>query len=143
MARNSALMFVCGLIEYIGRDRKLKRGDVVRALGEGAIGRIYRHADVLHSEPIEHVAAEYIALAGVSEGVFDNVGGCRYEVPGYWTIGEVYERLVEDVRGDNPVEGVIEVYTSWIDDAISNYNSDFFYQPRDYLRECYLAGEPI
>jgi hypothetical protein len=35
------------------------------------------------------------------------------------------------------------VYTSWICDAISNYNSDFFYQSRDYLRECYLAGEVL
>lgn len=28
-------------------------------------------------------------------------------------------------------------------EAISNYNSDFFYQPRDYIRECYLAGDVI
>jgi hypothetical protein len=26
-------------------------------------------------------------------------------------------------------------------DSLSNYNSDLFYQPRDYLRECYLGGE--
>lgn len=34
-----------------------------------------------------------------------------------------------------------EVYTSWIDDAISNYNSDFYYQSRDYLFACYQEGE--
>ena len=143
MKWDSALMFTCSLIEYIGRERKLKRSDVVRALGENAIGRIYRHADVLHSEPIEHVASEYIELARIPAGSFDNVSACRYEVPDYWTIGEVYERLIEDVPCDGPVKGIIEVYTSWIDDAISNYNSDFFYQPRDYLRECYLVGEPL
>ena len=31
----------------------------------------------------------------------DNVAACRYTVPDYWTIGEVYERLIEDVTGED------------------------------------------
>ena len=56
----------------------------------------------------------------------------------YWTIGEVYERLIEDVSGDRKesrVERLIEVYTPWLDDVISNYNSDFYYQSRGDIRE--------
>ena len=68
---------------------------------------------------------------------------CRYEVPDYWAIGEVYERLIEDVTQTDVIDTLHEVYSSWISEAISNYNSDFFYQPRDYIRECYLAGEVI
>ena len=72
----------------------------------------------------------------------DNVAACRYTVPDYWTIGEVYERLIEDVTGEDEddehlIDHLMEVYTSWIDDAISNYNSDFYYQSRDYLFACY------
>lgn len=143
MERDSALMFTCSLIEYIGRERKLRRSEVVRALGDEAVERIYRHADVLHSEPIEHVASEYVKLAHIPMGGFDNVGACRYAVPDYWTIGEVYQRLVEDVSEGDHVAGIRAVYLSWIDDAISDYNTDFYYQPRDYLRECFRAGEPI
>lgn len=143
MKWDSALMFTCSLIEYIGRERKLRRGDVVRAMGRANVERVYRHADVLHSEPIEHVADEYVKLAGIPEGTFDNVAECRYDVPDYWAIGEVYERLVEDVSSDAPVDGILAVYTSWLDDSISDYNTDFYYQPRDYLRECYLAGEVL
>ena len=43
------------------------------------------------------------------------MAACRYQVPDYWTIGEVYERLIEDVSGDREeslVERLIEVYTS-------------------------------
>ena len=127
------------MIEYMGRMRKLRRSEVVRTLGMDDIKRIYAHADVLHSEPIENVAHEYTESSKMPTGDFDNVGACRYEAPDYWTIGEVYERLIEDVAND-PAEGIMTVYTSWIDDAISNYNSDFYYQPRDYLRECFLAG---
>ena len=143
MGYDSALMFTCSLIEYVGRERKLRRSDVVRALGAETIERIYRHADVLHSELIEHVSSEFIEMVHVPMGDFDNVGSCMYNVPDYWTIGEVYERLIEDVSGDDPVGGISKVYLSWIDDAISDYNTDFYYQPRDYLRECFFAGTVI
>ena len=144
MTKNdSALMFTCSLIEYIGRRQKLSRGDVVKALGAENIARIYKYADVLHCEPIERVADEYISMVGMRDGDFDNVQKCKYEVPDYWTIGEVYERLIEDVEEGNMVEKLIEVYTSWVSDSISNYNTDFFYQPRDYIKECYIAGEVL
>ena len=144
MKNNSALFYTCSLIELIGRVRKLKRSEVVRGLGENTIRRIYRYADVFHCEPIEKTADDFITKLNLPEGSFDNVAACRYQVPDYWTIGEVYERLIEDVSGDREeslVERLIEVYTSWIDDAISNYNSDFYYQSRDYIRECYLEGK--
>jgi hypothetical protein len=35
----------------------------------------------------------------------------------------------------------MEVYLSWIDAALSNYNTDFYYQPRDYIYECYKEGK--
>lgn len=144
MVKNdSALMFTCSLIEYIGREQKLSRADVVKALGISNITRIYQYADVLHCEPIARVADEYIGMAKIETGSYDNVKKCKYEVPDYWTIGEVYERLIEDVSEQNVLETLLTVYASWISEAISNYNSDFFYQPRDYIRECYLAGEVI
>ena len=64
-------------------------------------------------------------------------------MPDYWTMGEVYERLIEDVCGEDVIKTLMEVYDSWIDGTISNYNSDFYYQPRDYIRECYREGEVI
>lgn len=144
MKNNSALFYTCSLIELIGRMRKWKRSDVVRALGEKTIRRIYRNADVFHCEPIEKTADDFITKLNLPEGSFDNVAACRYQVPDYWTIGEVYERLIEDVSGDREeslIDRLIEVYISWIDDAISNYNSDFYYQSRDYIRACYLEGK--
>ena len=141
MKYDAALMYTCSLIEFIGRRNRLHRGEVVRALGQDAVMRIYRHADVLHSETIERVADEYIRMSDMAEGDYDNVGTCRYDVPDYWTMGEVFERLIEDVTTGDVLATLHEVYDSWMCDALSNYNSDLFYQPRDYLRECYLAGE--
>ena len=146
MAYDNNLFFTCSLIEFMGRQRKLRRADVVSGLGNEAINRIYNYADVFHCEPIAKVADETIARSGMGIGDFDNVATCRYAVPSYWDIGKVYARLIEDVLPEDatePIGTLNEVYGSWISDSISNYNSDFFYQPRDYIRECYREGKVL
>jgi hypothetical protein len=144
MKNNSDLFYTCSLIEFIGRRQKLKRSDLVEYMGENTISRIYRYADVFHCEPIEKTADDFIRNCGIPTGNFDNVATCRYTVPDYWTMGEVYERLIEDVAGED-LDGIIrylmQVYSSWIDAALSNYNTDFYYQPRDYICECYMEGK--
>ena len=144
MKNNSALFYTCSLIEFIGRKQKLERSQLVELMGRKTIERIYRYADVLHCEPIEKTADDFITNLNIPVGTFDNVAACRYTVPDYWTIGEVYERLIEDVSGDDTehiIDRLMEVYTSWIDAAISNYNTDFYYQSREYIYICYLEGK--
>ena len=144
MRNNSALFYTCSLIEFIGRRQKLKRSELVQFLGSKVVKRIYRHADVFHCEPIEKTADDFITNLNIPAGSFDNVASCRYTVPDYWTIGEVYERLIEDISGDDEehiIDRLIEVYTSWIDAAISNYNTDFYYQSREYICLCYREGK--
>ena len=141
MSENNDLFYVCSLVEYIGRERRLRRSEVVAGLGEETLRRIYRHAGVFHCEPIAKVAEDFIALRSLPEGNFDNVAACRYAVPSYWDIGAVHARLIEDVAdGADPVSKLVEVYSSWMSDALSRFNSDLFYQPRAYLAECYRAG---
>lgn len=147
MKNNNSLFFTCSLIEFIGRRMKKKRSDTVKALGDELLTRILRYADVLHCEPIERVADEFISLSGISEGSFDNAAQCRYRLPDCWDIGEVYCRLIEDIldEGENSVNEILsalkEVYSSEISDRISDYNTDFYYQSRNYIKACYLAGE--
>ena len=144
MKNNNALFYTCSLIEYIGRITKQRRSVIVKYLGAGTIKRIYKYADIFHCDPIEKVADEFIELADIPLDSFDNVAKCRYEVPDYWTIGEVYERLIEDCYSDDEIlEGLWEVYHSWIDQCISNFNTDFYYQPRDYIAACYKKGEVL
>ena len=140
---DSALFFTCSLIEKIGRMQKLKRSEVVKALGEETLRRIMRYADVLHCEPLEKVADDFITLRSVPTGSFDNVASCRYTVPDCWTIGKVYARLIEDVQGDDTVATLIAVYGSWLNDNIQRFNSDLYYQPRDYLAECWRQGDIV
>ncbi len=138
---DSALFFTCSLVEQLGRSLHAKRGDIVSALGAKGIQTIYEHADVLHCEPIEKVADDAITEFRLTGGAFTNTEGKRFSVPDVWTMGKVYARLIEDISNDsNVVDTLVNIYTSWIDERLSDYNSAFYYQPRDYIAECFRAG---
>ena len=143
MVDYNAAFYTCSLIEYIGRERKLTRREVVRALGD-SLSRIYSHADVFHCEPVAQVVDDFVNLCQIPTGDFDNVAKCRYTVPSCWEIGAVFARLVEDVADNrNPVEVIREVYESWISDAICRFNTDLYYQSRQYLADSYRKQELI
>lgn len=141
---NSALFYTCSLIEFIGRETKNKRSDVIDYLGQKEVARILKYADVFHCEPIVKVADDFVEKDEIPEGNFDNVSSCKYNVPDYWDIGEVFERLIEDCYDeDRIVEGIFEVYHSWIAERILNFNSDLYYQSREYISLCYKEGDII
>ena len=140
MKNNDNLFYTCSLIELIGRITKNKRKDVVDFLGDD-LKRIYSHADVFHCEPIEKVADDFIVRNNMKNGSYDPVSRAKYAVPDYWDISEVFQRLVEDTSDDDHVmDGIKEVFSSWIAERILNFNSDLYYQPRDYLAECFREG---
>lgn len=56
---------------------------------------------------------QFIEQCEIAEGDFDNVSACKYTVPDYGDIGEVYERLIEDIYVDDEIEkGIWEIYHS-------------------------------
>lgn len=141
---DSALFFTCSLIEQLGRLLHTQRGHVAAALGVDGIHTLYKNADILHCEPIEKVADDVITEFSLQGGDFDNIAEAKYAVPDVWTLGKVYARLIEDISEETNVEETLmEVFTSWIMDAISNLNSSFYYQSRDYIAECYRQGQVL
>ena len=138
---NDALFFTCSLIEYISRATRNRRKDVVKSLGKD-LQQIYCYADVFHCEPIEKVADDFTQRNNIPAGNYDNISKCKYTVPDYWDIGEVFARLIEDCYEEKDIfKGIKEVYDSWLTDKILNFNSDLYYQSRDYLAACYKEGE--
>lgn len=135
------LYYLCSLIEYIGRKTKNKRYNVVVKIGSDGLKSIYNYADVYHCEPIEAVADEMIRTYKINTSDFDNINNCLYTIPSYWQIGKVYERLIEDVSNGDVIKTLKNVYASKQSDAISDYNSAVYYQPRSYQKACYEAND--
>jgi hypothetical protein len=144
--RENDLFFVCAVIEVIGRKTKNRRGDVVQALGENEIARLLDLADVLHCEPVENTAAELIAQHAIAGGGFDNVALCKYNVPTHFDIAKVYKRLIAAVAESQRITfaaALRDIYSSWISDAISDYNSSMYFENPQYLLESFRAGEAL
>lgn len=143
MKNNNDLFFACSLIEYIARKTTNHRYDVVKQLGDD-LQRIYKYADVFHCEPIEKIADDFIQKDAIRMGSYDNLSNCHYAIPDYWDIGEVFARLIEDCyEEENVIDGIKEVYESWLAEEILNFNSDLYYQSRDYLAVCYKEGKVL
>ena len=141
MKNNNDLFFLCSIIEYMARKTTNRRYDIVKQLNND-LQHIYDYADVFHCEPIAKVADDFIQKDGIINGDYDNISNCKYAIPDYWDIGEVFARLIEDCYEDkNVINGIKEVYASWLADKILNFNSDLYYQPRDYIAACYKEGK--
>lgn len=134
--------YVCALIEYIGRETRTHRGDIVRAIGIKGIEKLLRDAEVNHCLSFEQVSDEVISYYGIEQGDFDTLSGCKYSVPSYLDIGKLYSIMVEDcAEPGKEAEELMKIFSSFISDAISNFNSDLYYQNPDYLEWSYREGK--
>ena len=133
------LFYTCSLIEYIGRETKNRRIDVIEALGKANVDRIFEYSDVFHSDRIESVAAEWQRRSAIREGSFDNIAVCRYRLPSHWDIGKVYGRLIKAIGG-KATDTLHEVYSSWLAPKIDDYNIAVYYMSPEYLYESYKEG---
>lgn len=141
--RENDLFFTCSLIEYIARKTKNKRAVVVNVLGKELIAKLYELADVYHSDNIERVSDDFIASAGLSEGIFDNIAEAKYAVPSHWDIGKVYKRLVLGIAKEknmNIIEALFAAYNSFVSEKIDDYNSSFYYDAPQNILNAFLFG---
>lgn len=143
--KENDLFFTCSLIEYIARKTKNTKKKIVEQLGKINIQKIYDLAEIYHSENIEKVADEFIEKADINDGDYDNISGCKYNVPTYWDIGKVYKRLIIMVNNNENmyIDTLIEVLSSWIIEKIDNYNSSMYYENPDYIYQCYVEGKVL
>lgn len=143
-AKENNLFYTCSLIDYIARKTKNRRADVVNALGEKNLSKIYELADVYHSDNIERVSDDFIDKVQIKQGNFDNVGSAKYAVPSHWDIGKVYKRLIWGIAKEKNItiiEALLEVYNSFVSDKIDDYNSSFYYEIPQNILNAFLYGE--
>lgn len=131
------IFYVCSLIESISRTTGLNKSHIVDTLGEKEIKHLYKFADVNHCLPIqqvtEEVMNEYHLKSTVKKKVYKN---------SIWDLGKVYQRLIVDVSDENNwINKMIEIYHSFICNYIDNEEKPIYWQPRSYIRECYLQGK--
>ena len=138
------IYYICSLIEFIARKTKNHRQDVIRHFSKADVERQLRLAEVNHCLSFEQVADELIEDYGISDGDFDTVKECRYDVPSFLSIGMLYQELVlSTMKTEDAAQGIIDIFSSFISDEISDFNSNVYYTNPDYLRCSYLEGKML
>lgn len=132
-----SIYYVCSLIENIARITKNRRSDIIRYFSEADINRQLELADINHCLSLEQVSEEMVEDYGIETGSFDTVAECRYEVPSVLSIGRIYQRLILAVTDGNPAKTLKEVFSSFISDEISDFNSNVYYSSPDYILKSY------
>ncbi|MEE3482227.1 MAG: hypothetical protein VZQ80_09610 [Lachnospiraceae bacterium] len=134
--------YVCTMIEYTARKTKNHRGYLVSQLGIDGIRKQLKYASTNHSLSFEQVADEWIEDFSIEEGDFDTASECKYELPSETSIGKVYLNLIENCGKDISLEEKIyQVFSSFISDAISDFNSNIYYSNPEYLLSSYEEGK--
>lgn len=134
------LFYVCTMIEFTARKTKNHRKDIVQKLTKEDISHQLKVACVNHCLSFEQVSDEWIEDFGITTGIFDTVAECKYTVPSVTSIGRVYQQLILSVMGEDVAQTLIDVFSSFISDEISDYNSNVYYSNPDYLRCSYQEG---
>ena len=83
-----------------------------------------------------------IAYYGIEQGDFDTISGCRYSVPSFLDNGKLYSIMIEDcAKPGDEVSELMKIFSSFISDEISNFNTDLYYQNPNYLEWSYREGK--
>ena len=134
--------YVCALIEYIARKTKNHRSDIVKTIGRQGMEKLLYDAEVNHCLSFEQVSDEVIAHYKIEQGKFDTIANCKYSVPSYLDIGKLYSIMIEDcAQPGEELSELINIFTSFISDEISDFNTDLYYQNPDYLEWSYREGK--
>ena len=138
------VLYVCSLIETIARKTKNHRQDVIRYCTKGDIERQLRLAELKHCLSFEQVSDELIEDFNIPDGDFDTAAECRYTVPSATSIGMLYQGLVlSTMKDEDAAQAILDVFSSFITDEISDFNSNVYYTNPDYLRCSYLEGKML
>lgn len=134
--------YVCALIEYIARKTHNHRGDIVKAIGRKGIEKLLYDAEVNHCLSFEQVSDEVISYYKITNGEFDTISDCKYPVPSYLDIGKLYSIMIEDCAAPGEeVQELINIFSSFISDEISRFQTDLYYQNPDYIECSYREGK--
>ena len=140
--RKDDIYYVCTMIEYEARITNNHRKEIVSKLAKKGIEHELKVAEVNHCLSFEQVSDEWIDQYHISMGEFNTVSNCKYTVPSVTSIGRVYQELVIATAAENEeTQAIIDVFSSFLSDEISNFNSSLYYSNPDYLRCSYEAGE--
>jgi len=142
--KKSDIIYVCALIEHVGRVTHNHNQAIVKIVGVDGIAWQLEHAQTSHCLTFDETSEELIEEYKIPQGDFDSVGNCTCNVPLPIHVARTYKSLVVNIAENSDkslAEIIYDVFTSFISDEISNFNTSTFYENPSYIYHSYLEGE--
>ena len=115
---------------------------ITEEIGRKGIEKLLYDAEVNHCLSFEQVSDEVISYYKITNGEFDTISDCKYPVPSYLDIGKLYSIMIEDCAAPGEeVQELINIFSSFISDEISRFQTDLYYQNPDYIECSYREGK--
>jgi len=140
----SDIIYVCALIEHVGRATLNRNHEIVKIIGVDGIAWQLEHAQTSHCLTFEETSEELIEEYNIPQGQFDSVGNCTGNEPLPIHVARTYKSLVVNIAENTDTrlaQIIYDVFTSFISDEISNFNTSTFYENPSYIYHSYLEGE--
>ena len=84
---------------------------------------------------------EIIEQYKIKTGDFDTITECKYTIPNFMDIGKLYSIMIEHcAETGKEVDELLKIFSSFISDKISDFQTDIYYQNPSYLECSYEAG---
>ena len=140
----SDVIYVCAIIEHVGRVTYNRNQTIVEIIGVDGIAWQLEHAQTSHCLTFDETSEELIEEYKIQQGDFDSVGNCTGRVPLPIHLARTYKSLVVNIAENSDkslAEIIYDVFTSFISDEISDFNTSTFYENPSFIYHSYLEGE--
>ena len=110
-------------------------------------GKGYKYLEKVYSiwiclDRIPKKLQNTVSYYKITNGEFDTISDCKYPVPSYLDIGKLYSIMIEDCAAPGEeVQELINIFSSFISDEISRFQTDLYYQNPDYIECSYREGK--
>jgi len=142
--KKSDIIYVCALIEHVARATYNRPQTIAKIIGVEGITWQLEHAQTSHCLTFDETSDELIEEYHIQQGDFDSVGNCTGNVPLPIHVARTYKSLVVNIAETSNLsldQIIYDVFTSFISDEISDFNTSTFYENPSYIYHSYLEGE--
>lgn len=137
----NSYIYICSMIEYTARKTKNRRKVIVGKMLEEGIRKQLHDASTNRYLSCKQVCADWIKIYHIPMGEFDTISNCKYSIPDFVAIGKLYCILIEEcaLKGEE-VRELINIFSSFISDEISDFKTGIYCENPDYLKWSYREG---
>lgn len=134
------MFYLCWLLERLHRSTNLPHYELVKKIGNAKLHHIYDYADAYHSENPDKVVGELAEELGLpTPSLFHELPEERKNPP-FSKMAKSATRVINEVYGDDHVNGVYNYYTSFLPPLLTDVKNNLYWSSKEYLVACYKEG---